>query len=430
MVAAAAAADGHNSPPEPSAPEHALCLVCKEAAVHRCEECFDEEEGHLYLCAKDACFDSTHNARNSCKHRKSLLPWNARAKWVDRCCATHRGNVLALWCWTCSALACALCCSHGEHRGHATSLVADARRLMQSPQQARMAQLDDESGRCGERLRQLTEEHDALASGGGAVGAARRALDEVAALLAAKVATLRSELDMTAEKWSADVAKEHEQLARYTQSVRSLADRMRAACAEDSAGEAQRVLLTLVELESQRDALGGVPPASARGMELRVEPLRQAVTELCVETFPCEVCGATARSRSVASCARCARVYTATLQAEKQRVLSCVAQSGDALYHAREALKADKQVVTTAVAHSGWSLQYASESVRADKQVVAIAVAQNGYALRFASEGLQADTQIVLSAVAQNRNALLYANKDLQADAEVQAYASFMAATT
>eukprot|EP00754_Rhynchopus_humris_P000264 Rhum_TRINITY_DN10174_c1_g1::Rhum_TRINITY_DN10174_c1_g1_i1::g.37143::m.37143 len=100
----AAATDGRSSPPEPSAPEHALCLACKEAAVHRCEGCFDEEEGHLYLCAKDACFDSTHNAHNSSRHRRSLLPWNARARWVGRCCASHGGNVLALWCGTCSRL--------------------------------------------------------------------------------------------------------------------------------------------------------------------------------------------------------------------------------------------------------------------------------------------------------------------------------------
>eukprot|EP00754_Rhynchopus_humris_P032896 Rhum_TRINITY_DN15434_c6_g2::Rhum_TRINITY_DN15434_c6_g2_i10::g.156416::m.156416 len=157
--------------------EQALCGVCKEAAAQRCEECFDEEEGHLYLCAKDACSDAQHSERQRRKHRKSLVAWDSRAQWTAKCCATHKGNPLALWCVDCSTVVCALCCLHGEHTGHNTSRVVDAWKGIQEQLQAAMGQLEAENAKNRERLRQLREEQDGLASGNGAVGDARRALE-------------------------------------------------------------------------------------------------------------------------------------------------------------------------------------------------------------------------------------------------------------
>eukprot|EP00754_Rhynchopus_humris_P032897 Rhum_TRINITY_DN15434_c6_g2::Rhum_TRINITY_DN15434_c6_g2_i4::g.156391::m.156391 len=174
------ASEGHH--PEATAPpavQQALCAVCKEAAVQRCEDCFDEEDGHLYLCAKDACFVAQHGERESLrrKHRKSLVAWDSRAQWTNKCCATHKGNPLALWCVDCSTVVCALCCLHREHTGHNTSRVVDAWKGIQEQLQAAMGPLEAENAKNRERLRQLREEQDGLASGNGAVGDARRALE-------------------------------------------------------------------------------------------------------------------------------------------------------------------------------------------------------------------------------------------------------------
>ena len=293
-----------DSQPEPSAPEQERCFVCEGAAVSHCEECFAEETGKLYLCRKTECFKKTHGtARMAEKHQKSLRAWGAAAPWTVKCCEAHDGNVLALWCRTCACLLCPLCAQFGgAHEGHTVAQVGKVWRERQEQVQATVGPLGDVLATCSERVRQLAEEQEALASGGGAVAALRRALDETGTLLAVKVATLRSELDTTAEEWSAEVAAEHEQVARYTQNMQTLADRMRAACGEDNAGEAQRLLLTLEELCAQRDALGSVPPSSAGQLEVRAEPLRQAAADLRIAaTTAVAATGAARHPRAAAS---------------------------------------------------------------------------------------------------------------------------------
>ena len=225
----------------------------RQAAVQRCEACSDDEEGCLYLCAQEACFDKMHPFAR--KHRKSLVAWDSKAKWADKCCATHKGNVLALWC--------ALCCLHGEHTAHKTNLVSDVWKQLQGHLRATMDQLEDDNAKNRERLRQLKEEQDELASGNGTVDDARRALHEVKALFLAKVDALDGELDLAAATWPRQAAEEHRQLAQHTRSV----DAMRATCAEEKAEEAQRVVIARNELCAQRDALGSAPSVSVRAME-------------------------------------------------------------------------------------------------------------------------------------------------------------------
>ena len=395
------------APPGPAV-EQALCVVCKHPAVQRCEECFDEEEGHLYFCAKDACFDAQHgeHERVRRKHRKSLVSWDSKAQWTDKCCATHKGNPLAVWCIDCSTVVCALCCLHGgEHTGHDTSLVLDAWKEIQDQLQTTMEQLEDENVKNRERLRQLKEEEDGLASGNSAINNARRALQEVKALFLAKVDALDGELDATAARWSAQVVAEHEQLARHTRSVQSLVDDMRPTCAEEKAEEAQRVAIARTELCAQRDALGSAPPVSVRVLEFDAAPLRQAVADLHVNTRLCSGCKAsTGHSDLCADCAEAVSLFqegggrldttSESLRANKAVVLAAVAQDGFSLEYANEKLKGDKDVVLAAVAQTGWSLEFANKELKADKDVVLVAVAEDGYALQYASLELRFDEEI------------------------------------
>eukprot|EP00754_Rhynchopus_humris_P032901 Rhum_TRINITY_DN15434_c6_g2::Rhum_TRINITY_DN15434_c6_g2_i8::g.156408::m.156408 len=185
------ASEGHH--PEATAPpavQQALCAVCKEAAVQRCEDCFDEEEGPLYLCAKDACFDANHPERLRRKHRKSLVALSSKGKRPETCCPAHTSYPLELWCFQCSTFVCALCCLHGEHTGHEAPLVADAWKGIQEQLRETMKQVEEENAVSRERLGQLKKVQDGLASGNGAVGDARRALEEVKALFLAKVDAL------------------------------------------------------------------------------------------------------------------------------------------------------------------------------------------------------------------------------------------------
>ena len=421
-------------PHEASAPPHALCVVCKEAAAQRCEDCCDEEEGHLYLCAKDACFDATHNVRNSGKHRKSLVAWNSKAKWTDKCCETHKGDPLALWCSTCATLVCALCCSHGEHNGHETRLVTDAWKGLQAQLRATVDYLEEENVRSRERLRRLTEEQEELRSGKGAVGDARRILHEMKAELLAKVEALDVELDEAAVKWCRLAGEEHEQLARHTRGVQSLVDGMRATCAEENAEGAQRVVIAHTELCARRDVLGFAPPVSVRVVEFESDTLRQAVADLRVRavdtaTTPlCMACGASLREFAdpCAACAEAVRVFEESggdlrsasigLQANKNVVLAAVAKDGLSLEYVQGILRNDTAVVMAAVAQNGLSLIYAHEYHQADREVVITAVTQNGLALEYANHHLRADVQVVIAAVAADGSSLKYADSKLKSN--------------
>jgi hypothetical protein len=118
---------------------------------------------------------------------------------------------------------------------------------------------------------------------------------------------------------------------------------------------------------------------------------------------------------------------SAELRADRQVVLTAVAQADDALQYALEyfydgcalqfasaELRADREVVLAAMAQHGYALEYASAELRADREVVLAAVAQNGYALEYASAELRADREVVLTAVAQAGNALWFASEELQ----------------
>ena len=420
-----AADGGHPEPTAPALPQ-ASCFVCEQPAAQRCEECADEE-GHLYLCALESCFDATHNARNAGKHRKTLAVWNAAPKWTDKCCPTHKDNVLALWCADCASLACMLCCMYGEHKEHKTSLVADAWTELKAQLLETMGQLEGENTANRACLQQLKEERDELASGEGVVGAARRALNEAQARFTAKVQALHRELKETAARWSAQAAEEHARLAQHTRTVQDLVDSIRA-CADDGAEETQRAVLKRAELCAQRDALETAPPVTARPLELPLASLSREVADLAVNAVPCYACGEAAINASLpcAECEKALAIYKTTglqmYQPVRAKVvlLAAVAQKGFNLQCGTDELKADKQVVLAAVQRSGTSLACASKQLAADKDVVLAAVTQDGTALRYASEHLKAHKQIVLVAVAQNATALGYASKNLQADKDVR----------
>jgi hypothetical protein len=93
-----------------------------------------------------------------------------------------------------------------------------------------------------------------------------------------------------------------------------------------------------------------------------------------------------------------------------------MAQNGEALYFASDALKADRDFLLEAVAQNGEALYFASDALKADRDFILEAVAQNGGALNFASAALKADPGVVLAAVAQNTAAFQHASPALRAD--------------
>ena len=66
-------------------------------------------------------------------------------------------------------------------------------------------------------------------------------------------------------------------------------------------------------------------------------------------------------------------------------------------------------------------LRYAAADLQADKEVVLTAVAQDGSALEFASDGLRGNKEVVLTAVAQDFYALEYAAEELRQDRDFEA---------
>lgn len=100
----------------------------------------------------------------------------------------------------------------------------------------------------------------------------------------------------------------------------------------------------------------------------------------------------------------------------KEAVLHCVKNIGQALYHASKRLKNDEDVVLEAVSNDGLSLASASEIRRDDDNIVLEAVKNNGYALRFASDRLRNDKEIVKVACKNEPWAIKNASTQLRND--------------
>ena len=62
----------------------------------------------------------------------------------------------------------------------------------------------------------------------------------------------------------------------------------------------------------------------------------------------------------------------------------------------------DRETVLAAVANDGEALGYASEALRSDRALVLTAVSNKGIALKFASKALRSDREVVLTAVAEH----------------------------
>lgn len=122
---------------------------------------------------------------------------------------------------------------------------------------------------------------------------------------------------------------------------------------------------------------------------------------------------------------------TCTQEQKSNRVLVlyAVANFGEALEHASEALRGDKEIVMTAVNQNSMALRFASPAMRADRDVLHIAL-RNPRALPFAihppkefvlphlrRDGLslvyvtEMDKEMIMTAVSQNGLALYYVNK-------------------
>ena len=272
--------------------ERPSCSVCGEAAVSRCDEC--SPDGKLFLCGQAECFDKMHNAFNAAKHQQLLVPWDSRKKWTPKCCATHTNKLLEYWCDLCRVPVCDKCYSHGEHVGHATSLIPDVCQALQQDLQAKAEQLDAEIERGSGRLAQLARLRDEATRREGSVGAAMRALDEAEKQFGDKMRALRAELEASAVSWHDRAQKEHEELAARMASVRALAENLRASCNEE---EAQRVAVEYNEQCKQREALR-VPLPSLVVCEVGVPP--DALTAL-----QAAVVGLVVTSDGVVSCATC-----------------------------------------------------------------------------------------------------------------------------
>ena len=104
------------------------------------------------------------------------------------------------------------------------------------------------------------------------------------------------------------------------------------------------------------------------------------------------------------------------LTADRDIVITAVAQDGYALEHAAPKLKADRDIVLTAVKQNGLALQYASTELQNDREVVLAAVQQDGGALYYASAELQDDRATVFAAVQQDGQSLHYASERRHAE--------------
>jgi len=101
-------------------------------------------------------------------------------------------------------------------------------------------------------------------------------------------------------------------------------------------------------------------------------------------------------------------------EASRSDVLAAVAEKGNALAHAPEAMRSDRQIVLAAVKQDGGAFIHASEGLRADRAFVLEAVQLHGLAVLFAAEPLKADEEMALAAVRGYPTALMFVSQSLR----------------
>ena len=117
---------------------------------------------------------------------------------------------------------------------------------------------------------------------------------------------------------------------------------------------------------------------------------------------------------------------SAELQDDREVVLHCVKNAmhkGDAIKHASARLRGDKEIILAAAEkwQSATVLNLASSELQDDREVVLHCVKNNGDAIKHASARLRGDKEIILAA-ARERNSdtvLSFASTELQDDREV-----------
>ena len=115
---------------------------------------------------------------------------------------------------------------------------------------------------------------------------------------------------------------------------------------------------------------------------------------------------------------------SAELQDDREVVLYCVKNCGDAIEHASARLRGDKEIIlaaTTEFWHSATVLNLASTELQDDRDVVLHCVKRRGDAVKHASARLRGDKEIILAAVKEWNSAkvLNLASTELQDDREV-----------
>ena len=143
------------------------------------------------------------------------------------------------------------------------------------------------------------------------------------------------------------------------------------------------------------------------------------------------------------------RCVPSEFKADKEIVMTALANDGNALQLVSDEMKADKEVVLFAVSNDGKALEYASDELKADKEVVMRAISCEGLdkysycikyalkefnpskemviaivsklgdALKYASDTFKADKEAVLAAISNKGSALEYASEELKADKEM-----------
>ena len=118
---------------------------------------------------------------------------------------------------------------------------------------------------------------------------------------------------------------------------------------------------------------------------------------------------------------------SAELQDDREVVLHCVKNCGDAIEHASARLRGDKEIIlaaTTEFWHSATVLNLASTELQDDRDVVLHCVKRRGDAVKHASARLRGDKEIILAAVKEWMQVLRHkcsslASTELQDDREV-----------
>ena len=430
--------------PVPTAPEHPTCCVCKQPAARRCNECSSDTP--LFLCEDKACFEQTHNACNGRRHEATLVAWDRRPTAAPTTCPTHSGVALETWCVACATPVCQLCLPSAHH-GHEALSLADAWPSVRRTLEAMVPALEKDAELCRTRLAAT----DTLARGEGVLRETARALDEVEALFAEKLKTLRAALGEAAAAASAQAAERCEQLTRHSKSLAALLDSARAACVEAAAVEAQSGVLEQVERGRRQAALGKVPeafvctniaPPCVDAMRRSVEGLDIRRTDACSLCGDARCPGETVRDPDVSLKHACIGQRTAwetgkedgykeaKLKRDGCELRFCdmlcnqsgfvriaiESAGGQTLRFASKRLRGDSILVLATVSRHGDALKFASKELQDDEVIVEHAIKNSGCALRFASERFRSLLPIALAAVTQDGLAIRYVERHLHGD--------------